>query len=74
MSEPEPQIEEASEYEVIANWLLKMGIQFYRIRVSGHYYPYQLKTIIKSIKPKEVIPIHTLYPNYLENTIKIIQI
>jgi len=66
MSEPEPEAEEASEYGVIANWLSKMGIQSYRIRASGHYYPYQLKTIIQTIKPKEVIPIHTLYPKYLQ--------
>lgn len=65
MSEPEPEIEEASEYNVIANWLSRMGVQFYRIRVSGHYYPYQLKTIMQTIRPKEVIPIHTLYPEYL---------
>jgi ribonuclease J len=65
ISEPEPDIEEASEYRVIANWLSRMGIQTYRIRASGHYYPYQLKTIIQTIKPKEIIPIHTLYPEYL---------
>ena len=65
MSEPEPEVEEASRYRVVANWFLKMGIQAYRVRASGHYYPYQLKTIIQTIKPKEVIPIHTLYPEYL---------
>jgi len=60
ISEPEPEIEEASECTVIANWLSKIGIQFYRIRASGHYYPYQLKTILNAIKPKKKIEgIHT---------------
>jgi ribonuclease J len=65
ISEPEPQAEEASEYEVIANWMSRMGIQLYRVRASGHYYPYQLEKIIQAVKPREVIPIHTLYPEYL---------
>ncbi|MEM0328484.1 MAG: hypothetical protein QXN53_07935 [Thermoproteota archaeon] len=63
VSEPEPQVEEASEYEVIANWFSRMGIEFYTIRASGHYYPYQLKTILKTIKPKKKIQvIHTEKP------------
>jgi len=66
ISEPEPQIEEASEYNIVANWFLKMGIQSYRIRVSGHYYPYQLKRVIKAISPKRALPIHTLYPEHLK--------
>ena len=60
ISEPEPQVEEASEYDIIANWLSRIGIQAYRIRASGHYYPYQLKTILNTIKPRKRIEvIHT---------------
>ena len=63
LSEPEPEKEEASEYGVVANWLSRMGIQHYRIRASGHYYPYQLKTIINAIKPKKRVEvIHTEKP------------
>jgi ribonuclease J len=63
VSEPEPQVEEASEYEVIANWFLRMGVEFYRIRVSGHYYPYQLKAILKAAKPRKRIQVvHTENP------------
>jgi hypothetical protein len=54
ISEPEPQIEESSEYTVIANWFLTMGIESYRIRASGHYYQYQLKTILDKVKPRKV--------------------
>ncbi len=63
ISEPEPQIEEGSEYRVIANWFFIMGIESYRIRVSGHYYQYQLKTILDKIKPqKDVKIVHTEKP------------
>lgn len=63
ISEPEPQTEEGSEYYVISNWFSTLGIESYRIRVSGHYYPYQIKTILKKLKPKKtVIPIHTEKP------------
>lgn len=63
LSEPEPEKEEASEYGVVANWLSRMGIQHYRIRASGHYYPYQLKTIINVVKPKKRVEvIHTEKP------------
>ncbi|MCD6464816.1 MBL fold metallo-hydrolase [Candidatus Bathyarchaeota archaeon] len=58
-SEPEPQKEEALEYGVIANWFSRMGVQHYRIRASGHYYPYEIKNILTRIKPKKIIPIHT---------------
>ncbi|MCD6256000.1 MAG: MBL fold metallo-hydrolase [Deltaproteobacteria bacterium] len=67
ISEPEPQVEEAYEYGVIANWFLKMGIQSYRIRVSGHYYPYQLRKILENIRPTRILPIHTLYPERLKS-------
>jgi ribonuclease J len=63
----EPQIEEASEYDVIANWLSVMGVNTYRVRVSGHYYPYQLKSIVNVIKPSKVKAIHTINPNLIYN-------
>jgi len=63
ISESEPQIEEGLEYTVIANWFSMMGIESCRIRASGHYYQYQLKTILEKIKPKKRIKIiHTEKP------------
>ncbi|MEM4488722.1 MAG: hypothetical protein QXK88_08015 [Desulfurococcaceae archaeon] len=59
LSEPEPKIEEAQEYEVIANWFNNLNMQAYLMRVSGHYYPHELKTVINIIKPKNVEFIHT---------------
>ncbi len=63
ISEPEPRIEEGSEYNVIANWVTTLGIESYRIRASGHYYQYQLKTILDKVKPRKgVKTIHTEKP------------
>jgi len=59
LSEPEPRIEEAQEYDVIMNWFSRLGVQAYLMRVSGHYYPHQLKEIIGTIKPKNIELIHT---------------
>ncbi|MEM3623557.1 MAG: hypothetical protein QXR76_07305 [Candidatus Bathyarchaeia archaeon] len=71
ISEPEPQIEEGSEYTVIANWFSMMGIELYRIRASGHYYQYQLKTILEKVKPRKGIKlIHTEKPKIFLKAIK----
>jgi len=59
ISEPEPSSEEMSETDIIGNWAASLGIQHYRIRVSGHYYPYQLKEIIAVFKPKRAEAVHT---------------
>lgn len=68
VSETEPQIEEGSEYQVVANWLSLMGIEAYKIRVSGHYYQYQLKTILEKIKPRKSIKlIHTEKPHFFRS-------
>ena len=62
LSEPEPRVEEAQEYEAIMNWLLKLGTQAYLMRTSGHYYPHEFKTIINIIRPKRIDIIHTKTP------------
>lgn len=71
ISEPEPQIEEGSEYSVISNWFSMMGVESYRIRVSGHYYQYQLKTMLEKIKPrKSVRLVHTEKPKMFHRVVK----
>jgi len=67
ISEPEPTSEELAEYDVVANWMTHLNIQSYRIRVSGHYYPYQLKTILKTLNPREVKAIHMEKPELLQH-------
>ena len=70
LSEPEPASEELTEYDVVANWMAHLNVQSYRIRASGHYYPYQLKTILETLKPKEVKTIHTEKPELLQHLTK----
>lgn len=65
LSEPEPNVEEAQEYEAITNWFSRLGVQAYLMRASGHYYPHQLKTIMDVIKPKDVNVVHTKAPSSL---------
>lgn len=62
ITEPEPSTEEMVEYEVVNRWLLRTGIQPYRLRVSGHYYPFEIDKILETIKPKSVMPVHTERP------------
>jgi len=59
LSEPEPQTEEAQEYAPIRNWFARLGVQAYAMRVSGHYYPHQIRLILETIKPKSVELIHS---------------
>jgi len=60
LSEPEPQIEEAQKYDIMLNWFNRLGAQAYPMRVSGHYYPHQLREIINTIRPKSVEVVHTM--------------
>lgn len=71
LAESEPGKEEGSEYSIISNWFLKYGIQYYKIRSSGHYYPYALKYILQKIRAKNIIPIHCENLKLLINQIKI---
>lgn len=50
------------EKRKLESWLRLFGITSFRIHISGHYYPYEFKKILKVIKPKRLIPIHTKAP------------
>ena len=66
LTDPEPReaVKEVEE-RVIAKWLSMFGFQTYRLRVSGHYYPHDFAEIIRLLKPKELVPIHTNNPEYM---------
>jgi len=55
----ETKSETGEDESVEDNWYRTLGFIIYRLRISGHYYPYELKQILNTIKPKKVIPIHT---------------
>ncbi len=62
----EPATEEYSiEIKKQLEWFRLAGIQPYRLRVSGHYYPYELVGVLKLLKPKRIIPVHTKYPELI---------
>ncbi|BFH72979.1 hypothetical protein SJAV_09230 [Sulfurisphaera javensis] len=51
---------ESGEDESVEDvWFKTLGFIVYRLRISGHYYPYELRDILDTIKPKYVIPVHT---------------
>ena len=55
---------ESEESESVEDtWLKALGYVTYRLRVSGHYYPFELKAILDVIRPKRVIPVHTEVPH-----------
>ncbi len=64
LTTPEPlEAESEVEEETLAYWLYTLGVQVYRVRLSGHYYPHELRGVLDTIKPKKLIPIHTKYPS-----------
>lgn len=66
LTTPEPlEAESALEEEVLASWLCSLGVQIYRVRLSGHYYPHELGKIAKLVGPRKVVPIHTTRPSAL---------
>jgi ribonuclease J len=56
--EPRESIKEVEE-GALRTWLKSFGIQAFRLRLSGHYLPHQFHNIIETLKPKNLIPLHT---------------
>ena len=52
---------------VIRSWCTDAGVEFEVIHTSGHADAHDLQRLIEGIKPRRVVPIHTLaadrYPN-----------
>jgi len=70
LTEPEPVAEEMVEYSTVSRWLSLYGIHPYRIRVSGHYYPFEIDEILKVVRTKELIPVHTEHPELMLKLMK----
>ncbi|MEM3027870.1 MAG: MBL fold metallo-hydrolase [Candidatus Bathyarchaeia archaeon] len=49
-------------FQRLQNWLRLFGAPMYHLHSSGHVYPMDLRRIVREIKPKELFPIHTGYP------------
>lgn len=65
LSEPFNEEMEIS-YERMVNWIKHFDMNFIQSHCSGHINGYDLKEIIKKIKPKELFPIHTEHPDMFE--------
>ena len=75
LTTPEPhEVESEVEEQTLAYWLYSMGIQVYRVRFSGHYYPHEIKSLFTGLRPGKLVPIHTKRPKLmltlLESVIK----
>ncbi len=67
LTTPEPlEAEPGAEEETLASWLYSLGVQVYRVRLSGHYYSYEFKNILSVLKPRKLVPIHTKYPKLMQ--------
>lgn len=58
----EQEAEEALEENVALEWLSRYGFNTYRLRVSGHYYPYEFSEVLGALRPASVLPVHSSYP------------
>ena len=66
LTTPEPfEAELEVEEETLVYWLYMLGVQVYRVRLSGHYYPHELRDILNVIKPRRLVPIHTSHPKLM---------
>lgn len=66
----EPFSEEDIASEVMHNWLEHFGLRFHQIHASGHCPPKDLATIVNTVKPKKLIPIHTEHPEMFKTLFK----
>ncbi|BDD85996.1 MBL fold metallo-hydrolase RNA specificity domain-containing protein [Desulfofustis limnaeus] len=47
---------------MIEKWLDRHAIPKIDLHTSGHASPKALKNLVSAVKPKKVVPIHTLFP------------
>ncbi|WP_100374250.1 MBL fold metallo-hydrolase [Bacillus sp. FJAT-45037] len=52
-------------YDQLLTFLADQGVSFNNINVSGHAYPDDLRYYIDQVKPKNLIPWHSLAPKYV---------
>jgi len=55
----EPFSEEDLEDDALHNWIDHFGMKFHQLHASGHLSGKQVASLIHTIKPKKVFPIHT---------------
>jgi ribonuclease J len=61
----EHEAEEGVVEAVALGWLRRLGLQPYRVRISGHYYPHEFARLVGLVKPRDTVPIHTEEPSFM---------
>ncbi|TET89708.1 MAG: MBL fold metallo-hydrolase [Methanomassiliicoccales archaeon] len=69
-SKSEPFVEDDIEEEVKNNWLDRFGLKQHQLHASGHCSMEEIKTIVKDIDPKVLIPIHCEEPELFKSMAK----
>jgi len=70
----EPFSEEDINKEVMHRWLNHFSLKFHQIHASGHCSHLHLKKIVDKIKPKQIVPVHTEYPEIFKQLFKDIEV
>jgi len=66
-SNSEPFNEEGEiDFNRTINWLTKYNVPSYRIHASGHISPIELRGVIERLRPKDVLVIHSEYPELVK--------
>jgi len=58
----EPYSEEDLEAEVMQNWLRHFKLHFHQVHASGHCSKEEIEAIVKTVRPKQLFPVHTEHP------------
>jgi len=48
-------------------FIKKKKMNFYQVHTSGHAEINTLKKVVKKLKPKQIVPIHTFHPDQYED-------
>jgi ribonuclease J len=59
-------IEMELDWKKIENWINHFDMSLNSTHVSGHASGPQLRDFVKTVKPKMVIPVHTLHANFYD--------
>ncbi len=61
-SKSEPFEEDDAQEEVLKHWIKFLGLDFHTAHASGHASMQEIFSMVKAIRPKVLIPVHTEFP------------
>ena len=63
-SKSEPFEEDDKQEDVLKNWIEWLKLDFHQAHASGHASMEEIFSIVREIRPKVVIPVHTEHPDF----------